>query len=540
MGFEVVLLRNRLFCGHVHSKTRRALAVQQGQAVLTCGLYSRRCPLSTVEPESGVAASVTRQLNARAGSADREAADVDAPEPRLLRGRYRVSELLGRGGGGSVYRAHDEFLARDVAVKIFPASTDESETRRQEAEVNVLASLNHHGLVTLLDAAIDRDEFDSPRIYFVMALVEGEDLRQRISREPLTPREVAHIGYDLAEGLQYIHHLGVVHRDIKPANIMMVDYQNDSTRPRAKLTDFGIALRTDDERSTSTGLTAGTAAYLSPEQVRQTPVGPPSDVYSLGLVLLECFTREIAFPGDPVPSAVARVLGEPHLPEDLPEDWRILLAAMTAQNPDDRPDANDLVLALSQAMISETGRHRHDLPLIPANEPQRLEAIRRYDLVNAPQNGSFDRITAIAARVFSVPIAIVSVVDHDRIWFSSHHGLEIEEVGRDAGLCASAILQDEPWVVEDARIDPRALANPLVAGEFGLQFYAGVPLRTHDGFQLGTLCVLDVSPRRATAAELATLTDLAALVMNELELRLAVRDIERVSATPTAEMSVIA
>ncbi len=465
---------------------------------------------------------------------------MDAPEQVLLRGRYRVGELLGRGGGGSVYRAHDEFLARDVAVKIFPASTDETETRRQEAEVNVLASLNHHSLVTLLDAAIDRDEFDSPRIYFVMALVEGEDLKRRIAREPLTPREIAHIGYDLAEGLQYIHHLGVVHRDIKPANILMVDYQNHSTRPRAKLTDFGIALRTDDERSTAVGLTTGTAAYLSPEQVRQTPVGPPSDVYSLGLVLLECFTREVAFPGDPVPSAVARVLGAPHLPDDLPEDWRILLSAMTAQNPDDRPDADDLVLALRQAVISETGRHRHDLQLIPANESERLEAIRRYDLVNAPQNGSFDRITAIAARVFSVPIAIVSVVDHDRIWFSSHHGLDIDEIGRDAGLCASAILQDGPWVVEDARIDPRALANPLVAGEFGLQFYAGVPLRTHDGFQLGTLCVLDFSPRKATDAELATLTDLAALVMNELELRLAVRGIERMVATPTAEMRVIA
>lgn len=467
-------------------------------------------------------------------------AHVDVPERRLLRGRYRVGELLGRGGGGAVYRAHDEFLARDVAVKIFPASSDEADTRRQEAEVNVLASLNHHGLVTLLDAAIDRDEFNNPRIYFVMALVEGEDLKRRIAREPLTPREIAHIGHDLAEGLQYIHHLGVVHRDIKPANVLMVDYQNTSTRPRAKLTDFGTALRTTDERLTSDGLTTGTAAYLSPEQVLQNPVGPPSDVYSLGLVLLECFTREVAFPGEPVPSAVARVLGDPPMPEDLPHDWRVLLTAMTAQNPNERPDANDLVLALRQAVNSETGRHRHDLQLLPSNEPERLEAVRRYDLFSAPRDGSFDRITAIAARVFSVPIAIVSVVDHDRIWFSSHHGLDIEEIGREAGLCASAILYDGPWVVEDARLDPRALANPLVAGDFGLQFYAGVPLRTHDGFQLGTLCVLDFAPRRATDSELATLTDLAAVVMNELELRLAVRVIRRVEATPTAEMRAIA
>ncbi len=88
--------------------------------------------------------------------------------------------------------------------------------------------------------------------------------------------------------------------------------------------------------------------------------------------------------------------------------------------------------------------------------------------------------------MFSVPVAIVSVVDHDRIWFKAHHGTEVTQIGRDPGLCASAILQDDVWVIEDAVRDPRTLANPLVAGEFGLQFYAGVPLRTPDGYNLGT------------------------------------------------------
>ena len=116
--------------------------------------------------------------------------------------------------------------------------------------------------------------------------------------------------------------------------------------------------------------------------------------------------------------------------------------------------------------------------------------MRRYDILDTPPDGAFDRITALASRIMRVPVAIVSIVDHDRIWFKSHHGLDIEQIDRDLGLCASCILQDGPWVVNNAKTDPRALANPLVAGEFGAQFYLGIPLRTADGFNLGTLCVL--------------------------------------------------
>lgn len=164
-----------------------------------------------------------------------------------------------------------------------------------------------------------------------------------------------------------------------------------------------------------------------------------------------------------------------------------------------------------------------EVALLADDEAGRLAAVRRYDILDTPPDGAFDRVTAVAARMFGVPIAIVSVVDSDRIWFKSHHGLDVEEIGRDPGLCASAILQDRPWLVPDARKDPRTLANPLVAGDFGLQFYAGVPLRTHDGFNLGTLCVIDRSPRTFTADQVATLGDLAAVVMDEIELRLSAR-----------------
>ncbi len=111
----------------------------------------------------------------------------------------------------------------------------------------------------------------------------------------------------------------------------------------------------------------------------------------------------------------------------------------------------------------------------PKKEAQRIAALRQFELLDTPTDGSFDDLTALAAKIFNVPIAIISLVDVDRIWFKSHHGLEIAQIDRHPGLCASAILSDEVYLVEDAKNDPRCLANPLVAGDFGLQFYAAAP-----------------------------------------------------------------
>jgi GAF domain-containing protein len=154
-------------------------------------------------------------------------------------------------------------------------------------------------------------------------------------------------------------------------------------------------------------------------------------------------------------------------------------------------------------------------------EVERLEAVLRYDILGTPPDGAFDRITALASRLFDVPISIVSIVDTDRIWFKSHHGVEAEETPNDPGLCASAILADDLYVVEDALVDPRTLANPLVAGALGLRFYAGQPLVTAEGQRLGTLCIIDRQPRELSDEEAATLRTLAATVMDSLDLRLA-------------------
>lgn len=154
-------------------------------------------------------------------------------------------------------------------------------------------------------------------------------------------------------------------------------------------------------------------------------------------------------------------------------------------------------------------------------EQRRLAAVRRYNILDTPPEGAFDRVCALAARSLTVPIATVTIVDEDRIWFKACQGLRgVTEIGRDPGLCSSAILGDTPYVVTDAATDPRALNNPLVRGELGLRFYAAAPLITDDGHRLGTLNVMDTVPRQVDGEELDTLTDLAAMVMDHLQLRL--------------------
>ncbi len=152
--------------------------------------------------------------------------------------------------------------------------------------------------------------------------------------------------------------------------------------------------------------------------------------------------------------------------------------------------------------------------------------MHRYELLDTPGDGSFDDLTALAAKIFNVPIAIISLVDEDRIWFKSHHGLAIEQIDRHPGLCASAILSDDVYLVEDAKNDPRCLANPLVAGEFGLQFYAAAPLQTVDG-NIGTFCILDKRQRYINSDQQDMLKQMAKIVMKEIELRLQSRALVR-------------
>lgn len=156
-------------------------------------------------------------------------------------------------------------------------------------------------------------------------------------------------------------------------------------------------------------------------------------------------------------------------------------------------------------------------------EAERIGILKKYEILDTPPDGSFDRITQLAAKLLEVPISLVSLVDSDRIWFKSRYGVDVQEITREPGLCTSALISDEFYIVEDAKKDPRTLANSLVAGEFGLEFYAAVPLRTKEGYNLGTLCVMDRQPRKLDPAKREILESLADLAMNQIELRLEAR-----------------
>jgi GAF domain-containing protein len=158
-------------------------------------------------------------------------------------------------------------------------------------------------------------------------------------------------------------------------------------------------------------------------------------------------------------------------------------------------------------------------------ETERLEAVRRYDLLDTPPDGAFDRITALAARLFDVPVALVTVVDADRIWLKSHFGIDTSEVARRRGFAMTGGLHDETLIIEDTETDPRVAANPALAGPDGIRFFAGVPLITPDGHNLGSLAIVDWKPHSMPPEQVATLEDLAAMVLHEMELRRATRRI---------------
>lgn len=154
------------------------------------------------------------------------------------------------------------------------------------------------------------------------------------------------------------------------------------------------------------------------------------------------------------------------------------------------------------------------------NEQDRLNSLQRYDIIDTPQEEAFDRITRLVRHVFDVPMSTITFIDGHRQWFKSRQGIAACEGGRGPALCAAAIAQDEPLVINDALADPLFAMNPLVTGEPHIRFYAGVRLCTPDGQNIGTLCAADTRPREFSKGHVAALSDLAKIVMSELELRL--------------------
>ena len=468
----------------------------------------------------------TDRVDAIVGSATASLTPAPSDEADLrvvLASRYRVDGLIGQGGMATVHAGVDLLLNRDVAIKVFRVrAVSAADLRLQEAEARNVASLNHYALTTLFDAGVEPGGAAGPQIYLVMERIHGTDLKTRLQRGALTEEQVAWLGFDLAEGLDYVHRSGLLHRDVKPANVLLDDLASPR-RFRGKLTDFGIAAMIGQPDDSD--YTTGTAAYLSPEVVDGQDAQAASDVYSLGLVLLEAVTGKVEFPGPIRASAFARLDRDPVIPDTLSAPMAQVLRGMTALEPEDRISLSDAALGFQAVLVDGLLQRRAVKPgLMAKDEAARLAALHRYDILDSDPDKTYDTITRLATRLLDSPIALVTLVDADRVWFKSKVGWDETEVPRDVAFCSTTNPSTgNPWTIPDAEADPRTRHNPLVTDGPAVRSYAGAPLITTDGHELGALCVFDKQTRDYTPEQLEALADLADLVMHEMELRQATR-----------------
>lgn len=242
----------------------------------------------------------------------------------VLGGRYSIVRLLGRGGMSDVYEAFDIVTGDSVAIKIV-RSGDIEVGRRLAQEARALESFEHPGLIRLLGSGETGDQ-----AYLVMELITGTTLARTLRGGALSSRDTANLGARLADALAYVHERGVVHRDVKPSNILL------STSGDPWLGDFGIAMLHDASLHTATGSTMGTVSYMAPEQLEDHYVGGAADIWSLGIILLECLTGRRVYEGTPSEVLARRLAGPVTVPTQLPTPWRLVLTGMLSHEPAER------------------------------------------------------------------------------------------------------------------------------------------------------------------------------------------------------------
>lgn len=286
-------------------------------------------------------------------------------------GHYQILEKLGRGGMGEVYRARDEHLSREVALKILPASlvSDPERLLRFRREAQLLASLNHSNVAQVYGLETEDAASVGGAVgpYLILELIEGETLSRRISRDGLSLDETLEIGRQLAEGLDTAHRKGIIHRDLKPSNIML------TKTGQVKILDFGLAKLMETQGPaqdlshsptitgdlTRSGVMLGTAAYMSPEAAQGKEADRRSDIWAFGCILFECLAGRQAFYGKTVTEVLASLLvREPDwglLPAETPEPIRRLLRRCLAKDPNRRlHDIADAMIELLEATLPES------------------------------------------------------------------------------------------------------------------------------------------------------------------------------------------
>jgi serine/threonine protein kinase len=288
----------------------------------------------------------------------------------LVLGRYRLLERLGAGGFGVVWRAHDELLHREVAVKRISlgAGGDPIDSERASREALAGARLAHPAIVVLHEACAAEDAF-----YLISELIHGDTLAQLIAADVLTDEELLEIGLALAEALAHAHARGVIHRDIKPQNVL-VPHEPNERGGVAKLTDFGGARLTGEDALTRTGDVLGTLAYMAPEQSEGHEAAEPADLYALALVLYEGLSGVNPVRGS-TPAATARRIGSRLEPlerrrVDLPQSLTRAIDLALLPEPAQRGELEDLHLALEEALVRGLKRPRRGarwrgLPVAP-------------------------------------------------------------------------------------------------------------------------------------------------------------------------------
>lgn len=281
-----------------------------------------------------------------------EWSDVQGSNGTLF-GPWHAVQSLSRGGASEVYLARHRDDGSLAAVKAFHAAADgDGERIRRSREIRLLAEVDHPRVVRILDS---RSGAVWPeRDYIVTEYVAGADVAMLLRSGPLSLESARTLVAAAAEALTCLHRMGIIHRDVKPANLFVpIAGEQDPDYAAAKLGDLGIAIEVDATRVTSNGLAVGTANYLSPEQVSGDAITPATDIYSLGLVLLECLSGERAYGGAGVEAALARLHRPPDIPASIPRPARRLLRDMLATAPERRPAAIDVVRRL--AALGEPG-----------------------------------------------------------------------------------------------------------------------------------------------------------------------------------------